>query len=166
MYPDASLQLSYQTDTTAYFFSHGFDPLNNWSANTVTIWGRTFPTLEHAYHFRKFSDADPVVAKKIATAPSPWVAMQLAKKHKSKRRADWDEVKVGIMTELARAKVAQNTDVRDCLLATGDRQIIENSPWDTEWGCGEDGKGQNRMGKILMQVREELQGAVKPKGVQ
>lgn len=60
------------------------------------------------------------------------------------------------MTELARAKAAQNEDVREMLLKTGTKRIVENSPWDDFWGIGPNGDGQNQVGKILMQVRDEL----------
>lgn len=156
MYPDPSLSLSRQTEDAIFFFSHGLDPLNNWSAHTVKLWDKTFPSVEHGFHYRKFTETLPEVAAEILIAPSPWAAMQLERKHRDERRADWQEVKVGIMTELVRAKVTQNDDVKACLLATGNKQIVENSPWDTFWGIGEDGSGQNQMGKILMQLRDEL----------
>ena len=156
MYPKPNQKLSYETKDAIYFFSHAFDPINNWSAHAVKIWSKTFPTLEHAYHYRKYSDNNPEIAEEILSSPSPWAAMQVDRRHMDKRRDDWDQVKVAIMTELARAKVAQNQDVRECLLKTGKKQIIENSPWDDFWGCGAKGKGENRMGKILVQIREEL----------
>jgi predicted NAD-dependent protein-ADP-ribosyltransferase YbiA (DUF1768 family) len=34
--------------------------------------------------------------------------------------------------------------------------IVENSPFDDYWGCGKDGSGQNKLGQILMEVRELL----------
>lgn len=157
MYPDSSQQLNYETADTVYWFSTAFDPLNNWSANAINILGKTFSTVEHAYHYRKFSETSPEIADQIFAAPSPWAAMQIDREHQEERRKDWNEVKVDIMTELIRAKAAQNQDVTDCLLKTGDKKIVENSPWDSFWGCGPDGNGQNKMGEILMLVRSEIQ---------
>src|SRR5438105_4880288 len=94
MYPNDPTSLSYETDDAVYWFTHAFDPLNNWSAHAVELWGQKFPTVEHAYHYRKFIDERPRIAKAILAAPSPWAAMQIAKKHRPKRRKDWDEVKV------------------------------------------------------------------------
>jgi hypothetical protein len=156
VYPSSNKNLNCETDTAVYWFSTAFDPFNNWSAHAVKIWGKTFATVEHAYHYRKYSETAPKVANEIMAAPSPWAAMQIERRHNDKRRADWNNVKVGIMTEIVRAKVAQNEDVRTCLLATGKKQIIENSPWDTFWGIGQDGTGRNQMGKILMSIREEF----------
>jgi ribA/ribD-fused uncharacterized protein len=157
MYPDSAQELNYETDDAVYFFTLPYEPLNNWSAHRVTIWGKTFPTLEHGFHYRKYSDKHPEIAEEIANAPSPWAAMQVDRHHRAKRRHDWQEAKVGIMTELMRAKIEQNPDVKERLLATGSKTIVENSPWDDFWGAGKDGRGQNRMGKILMHLRDELQ---------
>ena len=43
------------------------------------------------------------------------------------------------------------------LLSTGERKLIEDSPVDYYWGCGEDGSGVNMLGKLLMELRTELQ---------
>lgn len=82
--------------------------------------------------------------------------MQIDRAHTDKRRSDWQDVKVDIMTELVRAKADQNEDVKVCLIKTGNKHIVENSPWDTFWGCGKDGSGNNQMGKILMKIRDEI----------
>lgn len=155
MYPDGA-DLNYETDDAVYFFTTPFEPLSNWSAHRIKIWGELFSTLEHAYHYRKFSETAPDIAKRILDAPSPWAAMQIERANKSKRRPDWQKVKVGIMEELVRAKIEQNEDVKACLIRTGNKQIIENSPWDSFWGVGKDGHGKNMMGKILTEIRDKL----------
>jgi len=159
MYPTSDQNLSYQTDSEVRFFSHAFDPLNNWSAHRVQLWGKTFSSAEHAFHYRKFTETAPDVAEQILHAPSPWAAMQIERQHKDKRRKDWQDVKTGIMEEIVRAKVTQNDDVRACLLSTKNKTIIENSPWDNYWGIGEKGDGQNVLGKIYMKIRTELEEA-------
>ena len=156
MYPQDN-NLNYETDTAVYYFSVPYEPLNNWSAHQVKLWGQTFMTLEHGFHYKKFDDTAPEVAKLILKSPSPWAAMKIERQHKSKRRSDWQDVKFSIMEELFRAKATQNDDVRERLLATGSKIIYENSPWDEFWGYA-GGKGQNNMGKILMKIRQELGG--------
>lgn len=47
-------------------------------------------------------------------------------------------------------------DIRATLLETGEAHLVENSPIDYYWGCGKDGSGQNKLGQILMAVREIL----------
>ncbi|HLC91439.1 MAG TPA: NADAR family protein [Candidatus Saccharimonadales bacterium] len=156
MYPDSAKNLNYETKDAVYWFVTSFQPLDNWSAHTVNIWGKKFLTTEHAYHYSKYAETAPAIARKIFDAPSPWAAMKIDRQHAGKRRKDWDKVKISIMTEIVSAKVVQNEDVRQCLLGTGNKQLFENSPWDKFWGCGEDKTGQNHMGKILMQIRDQL----------
>ena len=73
-------------------------------------------------------------------------------------RPDWEEVKVGIMEEIVRAKFTQHPELAERLLATGDKVLIEGNHWgDTCWGVDtRTGRGENHLGKILMNVREEL----------
>ena len=67
-----------------------------------------------------------------------------------------EEVKDQIMYEIVLNKFSQNEELREKLIATGDEYLAEGNTWhDTYWGvCN--GKGKNKLGKILMQVREEL----------
>ena len=107
-------------------------------------------------HFKKFEDTAPDVAEAIAAATSPYEAMKLAKQHKQQRRSDWDDIKVQILSDICSAKVDQHADVRQALAATDSRKLIENSPWDSFWGCGAAGNGQNMAGEILMKIRAEI----------
>lgn len=70
-------------------------------------------------------------------------------------RKDWDEVKLGIMTTLVRYKFEKDP-LKRILLATGDCYIEETNTWkDTYWGvCN--GVGENHLGIILMNIREDL----------
>ena len=54
------------------------------------------------------------------------------------------------------AKYVQNSDLAARLLATGDAEIIEDSPYDAHWGTGCDGAGENWAGRIIMEVRDFL----------
>jgi len=56
------------------------------------------------------------------------------------------------------AKFLGNGDLRDQLLATGDAELVEGNTWgDTYWGVdSRSGKGENMLGKILMETREFL----------
>lgn len=75
---------------------------------------------------------------------------------KVKIRPDWEDVKISIMKKALYAKFTQNPFLKECLLTTGDREIIENSPFDNFWGCGSDGNGQNHLGKLLVKLRDHL----------
>jgi ribA/ribD-fused uncharacterized protein len=73
-------------------------------------------------------------------------------------RSDWDEVKYEAMKVVLTAKFLQHHDLRKQLMDTGTEELIEDSPVDYYWGCGADGSGKNMLGKLLMELREELKG--------
>lgn len=75
-------------------------------------------------------------------------------------REDWEEIKEQIMYEIVKAKFTQNQNLARLLIATGDAYLEEGNWWkDTTWGvCN--GVGENKLGKILMRVREELDGGI------
>lgn len=73
-------------------------------------------------------------------------------------RPDWDQVKRSVMKEVCMAKFLQHPDLRKILMDTGNEVLIEDSPVDWYWGCGADGTGQNVLGQVLMEIREELKG--------
>jgi N-glycosidase YbiA len=58
------------------------------------------------------------------------------------------------MREGLRQKFKQNQKLLDKLLSTGDRFIVEHTVYDSYWGDGGDGSGKNRLGIILMELRE------------
>ena len=60
------------------------------------------------------------------------------------------------MKTALRAKFTQHENLKKILLDTGDRELIEDSPTDYQWGCGQDGTGQNLLGKALVEIRTEL----------
>lgn len=71
-------------------------------------------------------------------------------------RPDWEEVKYQVMYEICLAKFTQNRELRERLLTTGDEYLEEGNTWgDRIWGTV-NGQGNNWLGKILMQVREEI----------
>jgi len=138
------------------FYEQDFYVLSNFSAFAVFIWGADFATSEHAYHWRKFSTTDRVTADLVRNARSAHDAFKLAEQNRSLRRKDWDAVKVDIMREIIRAKATQHEYVRRKLMATGHRELVENSWRDDFWGWGPNRDGKNMLGKLWMEVRAEL----------
>lgn len=153
-------------DRQVFFYEQDFYVLSNFSAFNLQWRGRTFPTSEHAYHYEKFVDNDDAwnsrgsIAEQVLHAPSAHEAFKLAEGAKHRRRKDWDDVKAGIMLDILHAKAAQHEYVRRKLLATGDRELIEDSWRDDYWGWGPNRDGQNILGKLWMQVRDELRSAI------
>ncbi len=71
-------------------------------------------------------------------------------------RKDWEQVKISLMREIVQAKFEQNPQLREMLMATDDAYLEEDNTWgDRIWGTV-NGIGANNLGRILMEVREEL----------
>lgn len=91
---------------------------------------------------KKFSELDPATAKKMG--------------RKIKLRSDWEDVKVSLMRKIVFAKFTQHPNLTVELLNTKDEELVEGNNWgDKVWGQV-NGEGQNLLGKILMEVRDEI----------
>lgn len=141
------------------FYEQDFYVLSNFSAFRVGFGSRTFDTSEAAYHYQKFlGDSSELlfIRDKILGAESAHEAFKIAEANKKFRRSDWDDVKLDVMRRVLRAKVDQHEYVRRKLLATGDRELVENSWRDPYWGWGPNRDGENMLGKLWMELRAEL----------
>ena len=149
------------------FYEHDFYVLSNFSAFRLQWKGVNFDTSEHAYHWEKFSGVDDDAAfaaldtqGAIMYAPSAHEAFKIAERRRHLRRINWDSMKVDVMRNILRAKAAQHEYVRRKLLATGDRDLVEDSWRDDFWGWGPNRDGQNMLGKLWMEIRTELLSAL------
>ncbi len=142
--------------TNVYFYAQTDDyaELSNFAPYGVALNGQWWRTVEHYFQAMKFHD--PAYREKIRKAHRPKDAKALGMTRKIPLRDDWESVKDGIMLEAVRCKFKTHETLREMLLATGQANIVENAPMDAYWGCGPGGQGLNKLGKILMQVREEL----------
>lgn len=143
------------TDAQVFFYEHDFYVLSNFSAFRLSWKGRMFDTSEAAYHWEKFPN-DAELQDAILDAPSAHEAFKLAESQKLFRRPDWDSVKVDIMREILTAKASQHEYVRRKLLATGDRELVEDSWRDDFWGWGPNRDGKNMLGNLWMEVRAAI----------
>ncbi len=132
--------------------------LDNFSAFSVVVDNIEYKTAEHAFQSIKFLETNPLIAKQIMSAPSPFEARELAHKYKSQRRADWSSKKYEVMEKVLYLKTIQNSYVKQKLLETNTDEIIEDCGEDNDkdWGCGIDGTGQNNLGKIWMKIRDNI----------
>ena len=130
--------------------------LSNFWPAPVPYEGVVYPSVEHAYQAAKY----PPGVRDQFRRGSPGAAKRLAKamQHRADRRADWADVKYGIMFDLVWEKFRHHPHLKEKLLATGDQPIIEGNTWgDTYWGVDlVTGEGSNHLGNILTQVRREL----------
>ncbi|SFJ10577.1 NADAR family protein [Thermoflavimicrobium dichotomicum] len=139
-----------------YRINEEYGSFSNFSPHPIELDGKKWPTTEHYFQAQKFITTDPAYSEKIRLASSPMVAARLGRSRKAPLRPDWEKIKDDVMRKAVRCKVMTHPDVKELLLSTGDEEIIEKTTKDTYWGCGSDGKGKNMLGKILMEIREEL----------
>ena len=130
------------------------------SPHAIEYEGVIYPTVEHAYHCLRYSD--PKVVKEILDARSPEIAWRLSQGHKATRSPEYldENKKLALMSKLMRAKLQQHEDVRRALVETGEipiiKRIVAGPPGDGFWDIGDDGRGENHVGKIWMILRAEL----------
>ncbi|MDJ1479419.1 NADAR family protein [Cytophagaceae bacterium YF14B1] len=144
-----------------FFYSVGdtYGEFSNFALYPIKLKGKMWPTSEHYFQAQKFVDTP--YEETIRKAISPMKAAELGRSRKLKLRRDWDSVKDNIMYEAIKAKFTQHTELAELLLKTGDVRIIEHTENDSYWGDGGDGSGKNKLGKLLMKLREELKEAYK-----
>ncbi|KAI0688517.1 DUF1768-domain-containing protein [Cytidiella melzeri] len=130
----------------------------NFSNHSVVYGELTYPTAEHLFQASKFIECYPNIAEQIRQSPTPRAALQEATRMQHLRRHDWFEVNITVMDTVLEAKFTQHAELRQLLLDTGDRQLVEASPIDSFWGWGENERGRNELGKALMRLRDKLRG--------
>lgn len=132
-----------------YFFLSNFYPC------MVCYQGIAYPSAEHAFQAQKCQDDN--CRRTIAAAETPAEAKKLG--HLVQVTPDWQSRRVDEMHHIVRIKFQDNKELGQRLLQTGDEPLIEEAGWpDYFWGV-HNGRGQNQLGRILMQVRQELKEA-------
>lgn len=116
----------------------------------------TAPTVEHYFQASKTPSMEEFLD--ILSASTPGQSKRLGRK--CMLVPDWEEVKDRVMYEALRLKFS-DPDLKEKLLATEDAWLVEGNTWhDNYWGschcdrCGS--HGRNKLGQLLMQLREEL----------
>ena len=119
--------------------------------------GIVYPTVEH--YFQAMKSLDKSERFNIAIQPTPGKAKRCGRR--VTLRPDWEQIKEDIMYEALQKKFADDL-LKEKLLATNDEYLEEGTTWhDNEWGvchclkC-QDIVGKNKLGKLLMRVREEI----------
>jgi ribA/ribD-fused uncharacterized protein len=148
------------------FFYRAADPyseLSNHSPHGFEMDGLYWPTIEHYYQAQKFAGSEYV--ETIRLAKTPMAAKRLGRTGDWPVRPDWETLKESVIFRATLAKFETHSDARAVLLATGDEELVETSPTDAYWGSGADGRGANRYGCILMEVRALLRSCQSPASV-
>lgn len=128
----------------------------NWFSNfepiKITIDGITYPSVENYYQSQKTLDLEERKQFIICTpSKSKFLGRNVT------LRKDWDRVKFSIMKKALEIKFAKGTEQANKLLETGTEEIVEWNNWgDRIWGKTLDGRGENYLGLMLMEIRKNL----------
>ena len=124
--------------------------LSNMYPCYISYEGKIYPSVEHAFQAAKTLDPEERILFQICET---YRIKQLGKS--VELRSDWETVKVSVMKELIKTKFSDPILAKK-LVDTGDAELVEGNTWgDTFWGVCKS-KGENHLGKLLMEVREEI----------
>ena len=153
------------------FFFRPEAPFSQWHPARFELDGHVFSCAEQYMMYGKallFGDNE--IAAQILEAVSPRQHKALGRKVQNFSEPAWKARREQIVADGNRAKFTQNPELRQALLETAGTELVEASPFDRIWGIGlaasdpraEDPskwRGQNLLGKILTQLRDELLAA-------
>lgn len=141
---------------TIYFYTTQGDygAFSNFSRHGFELDGHYWKTSEHYFQAMKFEGTS--YYDKVREARTPKEAAKLGRRRDFPLREDWESIKEDVMRRAVLKKFQTHRELKTMLLETGEQEIVENAPSDYYWGCGKDGSGKNRLGIILMEVRDTL----------
>lgn len=154
------------TNTHVFFWGSEF---SNWYECKFTYLDNSFSNSEQAFMSRKaayFEDWN-IFDKILKEGDDPYIAKKLGRQIKNFNADLWMEVCFDEMVDVNLAKYSQNPELKKLLLSTGNKTLVEASPFDKIWGIGlhwnddkcldeSKWKGTNLLGKALMEVRTKL----------
>lgn len=146
----------------------GKECFSQWYPASFTVGGDTYATAEHymmAEKARLF--ADEATRAAILQAPHPDEAKKLGRSVQNFNETRWNATRFEVVARGNMAKFGQHPELRQYLLQTGSRVLVEASPVDTIWGIGlaqdhpratnpNEWRGLNLLGFALMEVRDQL----------
>lgn len=126
---------------------------SNYFVREMIVQGYSYPTVEHYFQSQKFKS--PEYREQIRKARSGLQAKKLGSESRDDVVEHWYENQEDVMRRGLAAKFAQHADLKEILLSTQNAEIIYQSTTDSFWGTGKDGNGANKLGELLVSVREE-----------
>jgi ribA/ribD-fused uncharacterized protein len=131
-----------------------------YTSHALEIDGKVYPTLEHAYQCARYTD--PKIIEEIRNAHSPVKAWEISAKYKHLQVPEFknEEHKLKVMKDLMRLKAEQHEEIRSALAESKGMKIVKHivtyPPGDGFWDDGEDGNGLNHIGRMWMEIRDEI----------
>src|SRR5262245_59455106 len=150
-----------------FFFTEA-SPFSQWFRCSFTAAEVRFNCAEqYMMHGKALLFGDAAIAAEILAADHPRQHKALGRKVKGFDDAVWKRERIAIVRAGSHAKFTQNAELRELLLATAPTTLVEASPYDKIWGIGlaasdpraqdrAQWRGQNLLGQILTELRDEL----------
>jgi hypothetical protein len=164
------------TDTHVYFLK---GPLSQWwpsefvtQSTVASMVGRTDGTTfkyanceQYMMHNKAMIMGDFETSVKILAEKSPKIVKELGRKVRGFDQEMWDRICTYVVIEGNCSKFYQDRRLLEYLISTGNKTLVEASPYDNIWGVGisqesdrildeKNWTGRNYLGKSLMVVRD------------
>jgi ribA/ribD-fused uncharacterized protein len=156
------------TDTHIYFWGSF---LSNWIPKDLSIRydDHIFSTSEQIFMYKKakyFGD-EPIAARIVTLGSDPRDAKNYGRQVRGYDEEKWSGVREKMMYESVYLKFSQYPELKQQLIDTYPKILVEGTPFDPIWGVmikwdddrildESNWRGQNLLGKVLMNVRDEL----------
>jgi ribA/ribD-fused uncharacterized protein len=155
-----------KTTKNFVFFWKTEDVFSQWHPSTFVVGDITFKTAEQYMMYRKallFDDQE--AAAKVLKTTDPREQKKIGRSVKNFNSDSWTKICRDVVFQGNKAKFDQNPNMKKVLLETGDKEIVEASPYDSIWGIGLDENderandkskwlGTNWLGEVLMKLRD------------
>jgi len=155
----------YETDTHIYFYGSIY---SQWAMRDMIIDEEQYNCNEQFMMYKKAElFGDDHALKHIMSACNPSVQKSWGRKVKNFDKDKWETIARDVVYKANYAKFSQNKDCLDRLMASGDKIIVEASPYDCIWGVGlrcddpkvldsKNWRGANWLGEAIMKVRTNM----------
>lgn len=164
-----------------YLFFWGHNPGSNGKKACLSNWYRCsfidsktgigyISTEQYMMQQKALLFKDKLTECQILSSNSPRIAKQLGRQVKNFDEKIWEDKARDIVYDGCLMKFSQNPTLKEYLLSTNDKILVEASPHDPIWGIGLSGInalrtpkekwGKNWLGECLMRVRDTLKTSI------
>jgi ribA/ribD-fused uncharacterized protein len=139
--------------------------LSNFYPCEIEHRGIKYPTVEHYYvamkikgpiNYKGVQLTEGDAREYVSRLPTPAAAKQFGRSIEI--REEWESIKLIAMEWGLRVKFAPSTPLADMLIQTGDEELVEGNNWGDKFWGRVNGDGENQLGRLLMKIRDELNG--------